>query len=74
MNFGSESRLVRALNKLVLLTRASKPAEPNAAIRAKVLTTAEQREPRRKGKKRIKRNVITALIVILSLAILRKIA
>jgi predicted metal-binding transcription factor (methanogenesis marker protein 9) len=73
MVYGSNSSLVRALNKLVSLTRACKPAKPNA-IRPKVLTTAALSEKLRKNKKQIKRNVIAALIAIVSLALLRKIA
>lgn len=63
MALGSNNSLVSALNKLVSLTRACKPAEPNA-IQPKVLTTPAHGERPRKNKKRIKRNVITALIVI----------
>ena len=73
MMSGSNNSLVRALNKLVSLTRACKPAEPNA-IRPKVLTTPAHSEKVRKNKKQIKRNVVAALIVIVSLALLRKIA
>jgi hypothetical protein len=69
----SNSSLVGALNKLFSLTSACKPAKPNA-IRPKVLTTPAHSEKLRKNKKQIKRNVIAALIVILSLALLRKIA
>ena len=70
---GSNNSLVRALNKLVSLTHACKSYEPDA-IRPKVLTTAAHSEKVRKNKKQIKRNVVAALIVILSLALLRKIA
>ncbi len=65
---GSNSSLVRALNKLVSLTRACKPAEP------KVLTMPAHSEKVHKNKKQIKRNIVAALIVIVSLALLRKIA
>jgi hypothetical protein len=73
MALGSDNSLVRALNKLVSLTSACKAAEPNA-IGAKVLTTTAHSEKVRKDKKRIKRNVVVALVVFLSLALLRKIA
>ena len=69
----SNSSLVRALNKLVSLTHACKPGKSNA-IRPKVLTTPAHREKVRKNKTQIKRKVIAALIVMLSLALLRKIA
>jgi hypothetical protein len=72
MIHGSDNSLVRALNKLVSLTRACKPAEPSA-IQPQVLTTPAHSEKPRKNKKQIKRSVIAALTVILSLAILRKI-
>jgi|SoiMethySBSTD1v2_1073268.scaffolds.fasta_scaffold13871_2 hypothetical protein len=73
MMSGSNNSLVRALNKLVSLTRACKPAEPNA-IRPKVLTMPTHSEKVHKNKKQIKRNIVAALIVIVSLALLRKIA
>ena len=73
MMSGSNNSLVRALNKLVSLTRACKPAEPNA-IRPKVLTMPAHSEKVHKNKKQIKRNIVAALIVIVSLALLRKIA
>jgi len=73
MMSGSNNSLVRALNKLVSLTRACKPAEPNA-IRRKVLTMPAHSEKVHKNKKQIKRNIVAALIVIVSLALLRKIA
>jgi hypothetical protein len=69
----SNSSLVRALNKLVSLTHACKPGKSNA-IRPKVLTTPAHSEKVRKNKTQIKRKVIAALIVMLSLALLRKIA
>ena len=72
MALGSNNSLVRALNKLVSLTRACKPAKPNA-IQLKVLTTRAGNEKARKNKNQIKRNVVAALIVIVSLALLRKI-
>jgi len=49
MMSGSNNSLVRALNKLVSLTRACKPAEP------KVLTMPAHSEKVHKNKKQIKR-------------------
>ncbi len=66
MALGSNNSLVRGLNKLVSLTHACKPAEPNA-IRPKGVTTPAHREQLHKNKKQIKRNVVAALVVILSL-------